>query len=118
MVNPHHHDGFNDEFDSGEAIYDGDEEDSIYDDKSDVDTDDDFLVYDDRPNDDGDFEDPIYDDQSDKDRDEELDKLIWDVYEDDDALQDQIFDMSQDHDFNHSFQNPTFRIPNLDSYRF
>ena len=58
----------------------------------------------------GDFEDPIYDDESDEDHGDELNTLIWGVYEDDDAPLDQIFDMSQDQDFNnkiifHEYQN-------------
>lgn len=76
-----------------ETIYHGDK-DSIYDDKSNVDSDDDFSVYDDRP-DDCDFKDPIYDDEADKDHDEDLDTLIWDVYEDEDATHDRIFNSSQ-----------------------
>ena len=54
-----------------------------------------FSVYCDRPDDDGDFEDPIYDSESDEDHNDELNRTIWDVYEDDNDVYDQIFDVSR-----------------------
>ena len=53
-----------------------------------------FLVYGDRPDDDdGDFEDPIYDYESDEDDADVFNTSIWDVYEDDNDILDQIFDI-------------------------
>lgn len=53
-----------------EAIYDGDE---------------DELIYDEGLDNNSDFEDPIYNDELDKDHDKDLDTPIRDVYEDDNA---------------------------------
>lgn len=48
---------------------------------------------------DGLIEDPIYNDELDEDRDAELDLLIWDVCEDNNANHYHIFDISQNNDF-------------------
>ena len=53
-----------------EAVYDGDEDDLIYDEGLDGNSD---------------FEDPIYNDESDKDHDKDPDTPIRDVYEDENA---------------------------------
>lgn len=63
-------------------------------DESTYEGDDNYLVYGDGPVDDVDFEDLIYNDELDEDRGEELDMPMWDIYKDDDAFPDQIFDMS------------------------